>query len=65
MDKTKTPRLWSAEHILKNSIYGDDVMGMHLYEMDIAIAEKIKHDMKIERELSKHGHLGNKQTKRK
>lgn len=65
MDKTKTPKLWSAEHILKNSFYGGDVMGMHLYEMDTAIAEKIKQDMKIERELSKHCHLDNKQKYQK
>lgn len=63
MDKTKTPRLWSAEHILENSIYGGDI-GRHIYELDKTIAEKIKHDMKIERELSKHGHLCNKQKEK-
>ena len=61
MENTKTPKRWSLEHlILNNSIYGGD-LGRHLYEMDKNIAKKIKHDMKIERELSKRGHLGNKQ----
>lgn len=64
MDKTKTPMLWVAEHILKNSFYGGG-LGRHLYEMDKEIAEKIIHDMEVERELLKHGHLDNKQTKRK
>lgn len=64
MDKTKTPKLWSLEHLIKNSIYGGD-LGRHLYEMDKNIAEKIIHDMEVERELLKRGHLGNKQTKRK
>lgn len=65
MENTKTSKHGSLEHLISNnSIYGDD-LGRHLYEMDKNIAKKIKHNMKIERELAKHGHLGNKQTKRK
>lgn len=65
MENTKTPKRWSLEHlILNNSIYGGG-LGRRLYEMDKEIAEKIIHDMEVERELLKHGHLGNKQTKRK
>ena len=64
MEKQKTHGLWSLEHILKNSIYGGAVT-IRFSEMDTDIAEKINHDIKIESDLVKHGHLDNQQPKRK
>ena len=53
-------------NLQRESIYGNDDMGRYMYEMDKAITEKIMNDMKIERELSKRGHLGlgNKQKEK-
>lgn len=35
----------------------DDELDKHIFEMDMCIAEKLMHEMKVDRELAKHGHL--------